>query len=127
MRDKTKAEILKYVICALFTGLMVWGFLALREDLQTLPLVERYRILCDAFTVPGVLLLCVGGLSWASSHGALDGLGYVLHVTVKGLIPGKRSEILRYKDYVEERRDKESIGFSFLLISGAVVLAPGST
>ena len=122
MSDKTKAELLKYGICAGVTALMVWGFLSLRDPFSTLSLVEKYRTLCDAFTIPGVLLLCVGGLSWASSLGALDGLAYVFHVLGKSLIPGKRIEIRKYSDYVLERREKESMGFGFLLISGAVVL-----
>jgi hypothetical protein len=65
----------------------------------------------------------VGGLSWASSQGALDGLGYVVHVLGKSLIPGKRMEILKYNEYVMEKREKTPVGFGFLFISGAVVMA----
>ena len=114
----------KYFFAAsLYRNIAFAIFFCSVRDFGQMGLLERYRTLCDAFTIPGILLLCVGGLTWASSLGALDGLAYVFHVMAKGLIPGKRLEMLKYSDYVMERREKESIGFGFLLISGAVVMA----
>ena len=121
MSDKAKERLLKYGICGLFTALMVWAFFGLRDTPVTT--AEWMRMLCDAFTLPGVILLCVGGLVWASQEGALDGLGYVVSFAVKSLIPGKRSTIEKYADYVARRREKARGGFGFLLISGAIVMA----
>ena len=122
MSNAAKTRILKYGICAVFTVVLAWLYIALR-DFEGAVLVEKYRMLCDAFTVPGVLLLCVGGLVWASNLGALDGLSYVVSVAVKALIPGKRKEIEKYGDYVLRKREKPPVGCGFLLISGAVVMA----
>ena len=122
MSSKVKIRITKYGICAVFTALMVWAYLGLRDFGQA-DLLEKYRMLCDAFTVPGVLLLCVGGLCWASTEGALDGIGYLLSFVGKTLIPGKRKDIEKYGDYVVRKRENRKMGFGFLLISGAIVLA----
>ena len=121
MSEKAKARLLKYGICAAFTALMVWLYLWLRETPDSFELWTR--ALCDAFTLPGVILLCVGGLVWASNEGALDGIGYLVSYMTKALIPGKRKEIEKFADYVERKRAKRGGGFGFLLISGAVVLA----
>lgn len=121
MSTTAKTRLVKYGICAAFTGLMVWLYLWLRETPTTL--AEQMRQLCDGFTLPAVILLCVGGLVWASNEGALDGIGYVLSFTIKSLTPGKRSTIEKYADYVARKREKRGGGYGFLLISGAVVMA----
>ncbi|MBQ5808690.1 MAG: hypothetical protein IIW21_02905, partial [Clostridia bacterium] len=41
---------------------------------------EVMHRLCDAFTAPGIVLVCVGALSWASSKGAYDIFGYGVKV-----------------------------------------------
>lgn len=122
MSDGTKIRLLKYGATVVFTGLMAWIYISLR----TFPgetLAETFKVLCDALTIPGALLLAVGGLVWASNEGALDGLGYVLDVTWKALVPGKRSSMMKYAEYVQSKREKPVIGYGFLLISGAVVMA----
>ena len=101
---------------------MVWGFVALREEFPTAPLVEQYRILCDAFTIPGIMLLCVGAMIWVSNAGALDGLTYVFSYAIGALVPGGRKH-QKFLDYVEHRRENRVKGYGFLLISGAVTLA----
>ena len=121
MSDKAKTRLVKYGVCAAFTAVMVWLYLWLRETPDGF--VLWMRVLCDAFTMPAVILLCVGGLVWASNEGALDGVGYLVSYMTKALIPGKRKEIEKYADYVERKREKRGGGFGFLLISGAVVLA----
>lgn len=121
MSAKVKTRLAKYGGCAVFTALMVWLFVWLRETPATL--AEQMRLLCDAFTIPAVMLLCLGGLVWASNEGALDGIGYVLSFTIKSLTPGKRGTIEKYADYVERKREKRGGGYGFLLISGAVVMA----
>jgi hypothetical protein len=88
------------------------------------PLVEQYRILCDAFTVPGLLLIIFGSLLWVSNTGALDGLMYAVTTAVRFLIPGGRLKMEeKYGDYVERRREKPVRGYGFLLISGCVTMA----
>lgn len=112
---------LKYGLCLLFIGALAVMFLSSRDlsDLKT-----RYRLLCDAFTIPGVLLLCAGSLVWVSNLGALDGLAYGLRLAIRALIPRKRLEKeVSYHDFVTEKRAHPIRGYGFLLICGGISVA----
>lgn len=121
MSEKTRIRLLKYgitgIACALVALLYCWsrGFLQLE-------LAEKYRTLCDAFTVPGLLLLCVGVLIWASNDGLFYGLSYCLHVAWRALIPGARYQTERYYDYVTRKKEKRYSGYGFLFLCGGVCM-----
>ena len=73
MSKKVQTRLLKYGI----TGgicLCLVAIYCVARDFSGLELVEKYRTLCDAFTIPGVLSLCVGVLIWASNDGIFYGL-----------------------------------------------------
>ena len=120
--SKWQIRLIKYGCSAVVVGLIVWAYLA-GHPIGAEKLHDQYRILCDAFTIPGILFLMIGCLVWASGQGALDGLGYVLSFATKSLIPGKRKEVERYYDYVQRKREKRTKGYGFLLITGLVTLA----
>lgn len=85
---------------------------------------DRYRILCDAFTIPGVILLMVGLLVWISTTGMFDSLGFAFSWLGARLIPGlalRRNE--KYYDYVTRKRGNRAKGYRFLYIVGGVFLA----
>ena len=65
---------IKYLI-TLAIGLLFAGTLCITNGLvtETDP-VKAYKVLADAFTVPGVLLVCVGLLQFCVSHGAFYGI-----------------------------------------------------
>jgi hypothetical protein len=115
--------------CGVAMGLsliLVYAFVALRVDLFDLgsvELVDLYLILCDAFTIPGLLMLMFGLLMTISNQGALDGLGYVAINGLKMLIPGAATRMERYKEYVERRRANRVKGYGFLYVVAAVLLA----
>ncbi len=116
----------KYAMKYGITGLVCIGFAVLycvARDFAQLSLTQRYRTLCDAFTVPGILAMCVGALLWVSNDGFFCGLGYCLDVTWKSLVPGGRKKIEKYYDYVQRKKDKKVKGFGFLFVCGGVCLA----
>ena len=118
-----KARLTKYALCALFVAVMAYFYL-LSRDFAGAEEKEKYRLLCDALTVPGVLLVCAGALVWVSNLGALDGIFYGLRLAFRALIPGKRlQKEENYQDFVAERQEKRVKGYGFLLISGAVTIA----
>ena len=93
-------------------------------NLCNAPLQERYKLLCDAFTIPGMLMILLGTLLWVSNEGAFYGVSYCLRIALFALIPGKRKDAYeKYGDYVERKQQKKVQGYSFLFWSGLVAMA----
>lgn len=123
MRTSAKTNLAKYGTCAAGTALLVWAYLGPR-DFAAVALRERYRLLCDAFTIPGLGMVLLGALLWASNEGALWGVSYCVRVALCTLIPGKRRDgYERYGDYVARKMQNPVRGFSFLFISGGSAMA----
>ena len=117
MRERLGRNLLKYGITGALCVALAVGYCVLR-DFPQLTLIQKYRTLCDAFTVPGLLAICAGVLLWSSNDGLFNGLGYCLYVTGKALIPGSRQKVLRYYDYVQSRKKKTITGCGFLFVCG---------
>ena len=118
-------NILKYGITSAICLALTVTYVTLRIDLTNLaavPTVTLYRVLCDGFTVPGIIVLMLGCLVWLSTQGAMDGVGYLMSYAVKALIPGKRGDIERYGDYIERKRANRATGYGFLIITGLVFM-----
>ena len=122
MSDKLKSNLLKYGITVL-VGAAMAGFILYDRDVLHLPLVDQYRILCDAFTVPGMLFILSGALLWVSGEGALDGIGYVLSYAIHALLPGSEHKGERYSDYKERKHGQQASGYGFLFVVGLVLMA----
>jgi hypothetical protein len=117
-----KVNLLKYGITIAASAAIAWFYISQR-DFENQSLMERYRILCDAFTMPGVLLVMFGFLLAISNDGFFIGLAYCADVTIKSLTPGGRLKIKKYFDFVQERKGKKVMGFGFLFVVGGVCLA----
>lgn len=116
--------LLKYACCIIPGGLISWtvisqyGYFTAKTD------IERYRVLCDAFTIPGVILIMAGALVWISNLGGFDGIAYSLKIAIKKLIPfGAVEKPERYFDYVERKKGNRLKGYHFILITGMGFLA----
>ena len=121
--SKLKVNLIKYGCCAAFVAILATAYISMR-DFAGAEAVDKYLILCDAFTVPGMLLIMFGCLLWASSLGALDGLSYVVRFAVMSLIPGKRAKRDEtYGDFLEHRMANRTKGYGFLFIAGLVTMA----
>ena len=124
MKEKKKGGIVKYVVTALIGGLIAYGTFALRDFGAAESAAEKYRILCDSFTFPGVLLLLTAALIALSNEGALTMLGYIVGIAVRGLIPGMGSHQETYAEYVERRTGKGRVkGYGFILYVGLAYFA----
>ena len=88
---------------------------------EALDLVEQYRVLCDAFTIPGLMMILVGLLLWLSGLGALDAIGYLFRYVVQAFVPGV-TKGAHYLDYVEEQREKRAKGYGFLFVAGGILM-----
>lgn len=111
-------KLLPYAICILAGLLIGFAYLA-GHDFLSQGKLDKVRLLCDAFFLPGILMLLSGCLVWMSNEGALDGVGFVLSKAFLWLLPGGHLHIgERYGDYIARRREKNVKGFGFLFWVG---------
>lgn len=123
MKQPTKATYLKYGISIAFVVLCAGVYIGTRDFLGA-DRMGQYLILCDAFTVPGMVLLMLGCLVKLSNAGALDMISYAISYAWRRLIPGgAREEQEQYYEYVERRRENRLTGYGFLFIVGGIAMA----
>lgn len=126
MSSTWKTNLLKYGISSAVGFLMVLLYFCLHldslGDFAELESVDQYLMICDAFTVPGVLILMMGCLVSLSNEGAFNGVSYVVSFAVRSLIPGLGGHE-RYNEYLERKSANRVKGYAFLYIVGAVFLA----
>lgn len=117
--------LLKYGITTLIGALMAYATINLHGFSSAVTDVDKYRILADAFTIPGVVILLCGVLVAVANEGMFNGISYAMSYAIKMLIPGQaanRHE--KYGDYVERKQAKGGVrGYGFLFIVGGVFLA----
>lgn len=104
-------------------GLGFAAYYILSRDIGEQAAVERYRILCDGFSLPGLFLLLIGLLFAMSNLGALDSISYLMKYALRMLLPGVFGQMEHYLDYVEARREKRVRGYGFLFLVGGVLMA----
>jgi hypothetical protein len=125
VKKSVKVTILKYGISFAVAALLIWVYLAGR-DLPGAALREQYKLLCDAFFIPGILFWMIACLSWASTKGAMDGLAFLGSSLIRALIPGGRVRTpQKYYDYIQERkaRRKQASSYRFLFVVGSACMA----
>lgn len=121
MSEGKKSRLIKYAVGFGVCGAMALLYLYFHE-LDNLSAADRYRVLCDAFTVPGMLSILVGALLAVANEGAFNGVGYAVSIAVKALIPGGRNSMESYSDYLERKDGKKVTGFGFLFVVGGVFM-----
>lgn len=93
---------------------------------------EQYRAksvvdgLANCFTIPGVLLAGVGGISWAAKFGTFDMLGYGSRSFFGIFIRPLADDLPRtFYDYRKAKEEKGRTWFRELFITGVLFLAIG--
>ena len=123
MSNRVKVNLLKYGISSAIALLLVYVYCSTR-DVFAQSAVERWRILCDAFTIPGLTYVMFGFLMMIANEGFFDMLSYAAGKAVHMFIPGMGSEKGEtYYDYLQRKRDKRATGFGFLFVVGGVCMA----
>lgn len=124
-----KSPLVRNLICcgvSILLGAGMVYFYIHERQFPTGVKAEDYRMLADAFTIPGLLYIMFGALLWAAGKGAMDGLGYAVTYAIKGLLPGARlADQPTYAEWLEERREKrkKTTAYSFLFFTGVAFLA----
>ena len=123
MSEKCKKILAKYILSIIVAGMSIFFILSIRGFFEAAEAKERMLCLADAFTIPGVIFLMVGVMTWlSSSYGLFDGLTYSLARFAKSMIPGSNYSDERYGDYKERKMASRKTGYSFLFVVGAVIL-----
>ncbi len=119
MKQSTKVQLILCLVAAVVGALFVWLHASSywSEDMTN---VEIYHVLCDSFTIPGLMMILMGMLMSLSYVGALDTLAYLLSYIPKMLVPGAFGEVGSLLEFVEERREKRKKGYGFLYIVGFI-------
>ena len=121
MSERVKSILLRYGIAFTIGGLLTYVTLVLHDYPALETAADRYRLLCDAFTIPGTVLIMVGALVWLAGDGMFDSLSY-LGRSIFWIFNGAKP--LRYYDYIQEKRaNRKKGGFGFLLLTGGVFMA----
>lgn len=83
----------------------------------------RIKLLCDAFSIPGVLAICFGLLVIVSNGGAFDMLAYSMRAFFRLF---KKDPLDRkygsYYDYQQARKEKKRSFWYFIIVGGAYLL-----
>ena len=117
------AFLLRYGITTLVGGLLTWLTLDLHGFSSTMAKLQQYRLLCDAFTIPGVILVMVGFLVMIANAGNFLGLGYAVKHAVKMLIPFGNKKDERYYDYYQRKQQGKVTGYGFIFVTGVLFMA----
>ena len=113
--------ILRYLITLAAAGGMFWLVLWVNDYWSATELAEKYKILADGFTVPGVILIMLTALVRLSSEGAFDGIGYAIRQGAYLLIP-KKYKHETYYDYKKSKGEKKPHGYSCMFFVGVVLV-----
>ena len=117
-----KSKIIKYGVVSAIGLLMGYFVLNNYGFFESDDVLYRYRVLCDAFTIPGVIFIMCGALVWISQQGMFDTLSYAGKM-IKDQF-SREHEHIKYGDYVVEKREKRNHGgFGFLVITGLAFVA----
>lgn len=124
MSDRTKLGLAKYGITSGIALLLIWVYCSSRNLFLQVPM-ERWRILCDAFTIPGLTYIMIGFLMMIANQGFFDMLSYAFSKAVGMFMPGKgfSDDGEKFYDYVQRKRENRITGYGFLFVIGGVLMA----
>lgn len=122
-----KKKLLQYGATAVVGALIaLWvmnieGFFII-IDSESDQIKEIFNILCNAFFIPGMLLILSGVIMWIASKGFFDSFGYAGRTAAHMFIPFMKPERKSFYDYKEEKAKKRGKVPYFLMIVGAAYL-----
>ena len=124
MDKKLVKPLVKYLIAFAVGGAMTLGVLFSQGYFHQTELLQKYKNLCDAFTIPGVVLMLVTALLAVSNGGIFDGLSYSLGRLFRMLIPFMNKSDETYAEYKERKHGGGKLrGYSFLFFTGLAFFA----
>jgi len=124
MTRQQRDRLMKYGITTVIPAAVSIYYAASRDVFQ-LKQLEMYRVLCDAFSLPGIFLMLFGLMMVMNDLGALDTLAFFGHYLLHTFLPVAFGKGKSYLDFVEDRRANRKKGYGFLLIIGGAFTLVG--
>ena len=125
MSKLTKEQKKKYIISSIIC-VAVAVFILFSKGFFEASAANKVRILSDAFTIPGILMILSALLVVVSNEGAFDSLAYTGKSLKRFFVPERPGEKrINYREYVEQRREKKVTGFSFMFVVGGIFTVIG--
>lgn len=116
-------KIIKYVIMAVVMLFMSFLIALSGKVFEQTKTKDIMKILCDSFSVPGVIVICVGLLILISDTGFFSGLKYVGKSILGVFIPGMRLKQKKYEGYKEKETNlKKNRSVAMFFVTGACSL-----
>ena len=122
--NEKRSTIIKYAIATLIGLVIAASYIFASDVLKKQDTTEVMKIICDGFSVGGLLLLLSGLLTFCNKNGVFDGIGYsfeIIFVTKNWSTNRKFEDRRSFADYREEKAKKRSTSW-FLVIVGGVEL-----
>lgn len=87
--------------------------------------LELLLAFCNAFSVSGILLICIGLLVFVSNHGAFDMIAYGTQYVLGLMI--RKPDKSKYRDYYDytEKKHQNKTRFGYILAVGGAYLFVG--
>ena len=125
--NERRAKLIKYLIgvavCLVIGGSLAWFVASNYGYKEAADEATRYMVLCNAFTIPGVLLTLGAALIAIYNTGFFSGLFYGLRGLKDMFLPFLRQEYVPYRDYRKKQLEKKVRGYSFILFTGLAFMA----
>ena len=117
-----KTKFLQYGITTVLGALLVLAVIFSKNYFSVVETKERIKIIADAFTVPGILLVCAGLLVFVTNEGVFHIFTYGIQSFANLFKKGRRKmKYATYYDYKESKKDQKS-SFGFILFVGLFYL-----
>lgn len=115
----------RYCAATAAGGAVCMAVLLAKNVFSAADTVQTVRILADAFTAAGLMLLVSGLLVCIVRQGTFLGMGYAFRSLIVALHGSEYRKEHResYSEYVE-RKGKKETAFLFLIITGGVFMIP---
>lgn len=124
-----RSKVIKFLIgtavCVLLGAAIVLFYLKGHWFDMAETAAERYRLLCDAFSIAGVVLVAVSALILVFNTGVFTGLTYGLRGVKDIFLPFLQQEYVPYREYRKKKMEKKVKGYSFIFFTGLAFLAVG--
>ncbi len=123
--NSLKAKLISYgITLGVAVGLMLL-VLWIGGYWQATEAVDRARILCDGFSIPGALLILTAGVLFVSGQGVFNGVLFGLKRAKEIVLPFLPSQYVPYREFVKKRSEKKVTGYGCLFFVGLAFLIVG--